>query len=93
MEQFGLSNFTHPIDAIDMPILKSQFSELYRRRAEVGRELRARVTQAEAELQAQREQFVAELLLSRSSAGSFRHLSTITPPAIPSRRMSLNEHM
>jgi polysaccharide pyruvyl transferase WcaK-like protein len=63
MAQFGLLSFAHPIDAIDLPRLKDQFSELYRRRAELGRQLRAEVTKAEAELEAQREQFVTEFLL------------------------------
>jgi polysaccharide pyruvyl transferase WcaK-like protein len=64
MEQFGLSTFSHPINGIDLPRLKDQFGELYRQRAEVGRQLRTQVAKAESELEAQREQFVNELLLA-----------------------------
>jgi polysaccharide pyruvyl transferase WcaK-like protein len=72
VEQFGLSPFSHRIDAIDLPRLKDQFTELYRRRAQIGRDLRIAVIEVQARLEAQREQFVAEFLLGPLPRGSSR---------------------
>jgi polysaccharide pyruvyl transferase WcaK-like protein len=63
VEHFGLSSFTHRIDAIDMPTLKQQFRELYGRRAELEREMRTKLIDVEAELQAQEESFVADFFM------------------------------
>jgi polysaccharide pyruvyl transferase WcaK-like protein len=76
LEQFGLSSFRHRVDAIDLPKLKQQFTELYRRRAEIERQLRITLATVEAKLESQREQFVAEFLLSRSPSGHFDVIPT-----------------
>ena len=69
--QFELSDFSHPVDAIDLPRLKEQFGELYRRRAEIERELRIRLTEIATQLEAQSVQLSNELLSSSSPPRSF----------------------
>jgi polysaccharide pyruvyl transferase WcaK-like protein len=64
LDPFGLSSFCHPIDAINLSRLKDQFNELYQRRAEIRNDLRRRVPEVEAQIQAQGEWFVAELARS-----------------------------
>jgi polysaccharide pyruvyl transferase WcaK-like protein len=61
VERFGLGRFIHRIDAIDLTVLKDQFEELYTRRAEIELDMRGRLSEVEAELEAQREHFVSEL--------------------------------
>jgi polysaccharide pyruvyl transferase WcaK-like protein len=64
LEQFGLSSFAHPIEAIDLPRLEAQFEDLYERRAEIRKDLRDRVADAEARVRSQGDQFVREFLRS-----------------------------
>jgi polysaccharide pyruvyl transferase WcaK-like protein len=64
LELFGLSSFSHPIAALDLPRLEEQFNEMYRRRAEIGDSLRGKVAEVEAEARAQGERFVSDFLLS-----------------------------
>jgi polysaccharide pyruvyl transferase WcaK-like protein len=64
LEHFGLSRYSHQLDAIDLPRLKDQFLELYARRDEVGRQLHHKVSEIQTRLQAQEEEFVTDFLLS-----------------------------
>ena len=66
MEMFGLGPFGHRLDAIDLPTLKEQFCQLYSQRAAISQELRTKLTEVEARLQVQQEEFVADFLLSPS---------------------------
>jgi polysaccharide pyruvyl transferase WcaK-like protein len=69
LELFGLSRFSHPIAALDLPRLEEQFNEMYRRRAEIGEGLRGKVAEVEAEARAQGERFVSDFLLSPPPPG------------------------
>jgi polysaccharide pyruvyl transferase WcaK-like protein len=69
LAQFGVSPFSHSLDAMDLPRLKEQFSELYRRRGEIEALLRKRLTVIEAELTAQEREFVSAYLLRARPSG------------------------
>jgi polysaccharide pyruvyl transferase WcaK-like protein len=74
MELFGLGPFSHRLDAIDLPRLKDQFTELYARRVEIAHDLCIKRTEIEMQLQAQAEQFLTEFLLSPAPRESSRRL-------------------
>ncbi len=67
MRRFGLSRYTHPIDAIDPATLREQFQHLYSNRAEIGCRLGATLAEVEAELLAQETQLLGALLSSGTS--------------------------
>ena len=79
-ERFGLSAFTQPVTSIDLTRFKDQFAELYCRRAEIGDEMRIRLVEIETQLQAQRDEFCSQFLVSSPPPRSSRRLPwRITP--------------